>query len=378
MPFELKAALGLDQSAYIAGFEQAKGVARNFGRDIGSHIGGELSALKGQFAAAFGVAAITHLGKEIIEIGGHIRDMADRTNLSVRMVQALDYAAGQTGSSFDAMANAMKKIAIARTEALKAPGEQRDAFKDFGITLQEIKAARPEGLFIDISDAIKKAGDSTEYTASLVKLMGKNADELVPAMKQGVGEMIAEFDKLGLAIDEKVINKLDEMGDSMDRVARQMKKGMAEFFINTIQGLDNFGRLIDKLDDLTSFDPQTRARARKSLMEDFYGVGESKEEVKRMQAELDRKDAARDKQKKDEIEQATNRVIDFDRKKTGGIERAFSSGQTFDALARIGGGVGGSENRAQYQLGQQILMSVNKMVELMQGNFGADQMSSLL
>jgi len=224
----LQAFLGLNASGFKLGMKQVDSQAKS-----------TAAGIKMAFAAAFGpaalIAAAAKMGaeiKKIVDYGGKVHDQAARMSITTEEVQALGYAAEQTGASIEDMASALKKIAVARSAALGGDSKARSNFAEYGIDLDMLKSSAPNlQLFRQISDVIKGAGDSTKYMASMLALMGKSADSLIPAMKEGIGGMIDNFDRLGLAIDKSVIDRLDKVGDKLNDLKSQSKTTFANVLV---------------------------------------------------------------------------------------------------------------------------------------------------
>lgn len=139
MPFELRARIGLDNSPLIAGLEQGKRAVGNFKSSIGTALSNELSALKGTFAATFGVAAISAAIRSTVQYAGEVDNLATQLEISAVDAQRFMYVAQQTGSSVE--------------KVMKAMGVER---KDFLLTQEQINEKIREfdqlGLGIDDAD----------------------------------------------------------------------------------------------------------------------------------------------------------------------------------------------------------------------------------
>src|SRR6266478_4678268 len=83
------------------------GVSRTLGT-LKHHFKSFASEIKGMIAGAFTVEAVVEFSKKTIELGAQIADLSERFKISKKSLQEWKYAAEQSGSSLDAVANAFK------------------------------------------------------------------------------------------------------------------------------------------------------------------------------------------------------------------------------------------------------------------------------
>lgn len=216
----LIAQLGININPYVQGLYRARAEASSFGKNVASTIGGSL-------AGAFSAGAILSTVKHFTDMGGRIEDLHKRTELTRSEVQALDYAAEQASASFEDMAKGLKQTALSQEAALNGNKEKLAEFQRLGVTLDDLRKKTAKEIFIQISEAIHQAGDSSGYLTSMLGVMGNKSDVLIPAMKEGIGSLITEFEQLGLAIEDDVIVRLDQMGDEWDTWVRKTKRDAA-------------------------------------------------------------------------------------------------------------------------------------------------------
>ncbi|HEV2696133.1 MAG TPA: hypothetical protein VG347_24810 [Verrucomicrobiae bacterium] len=132
----------------------------------------------------FSIEKIIEFGKGLAESAHQIETIADRLNITTAEVQKLKHVADLTGSSIETIAGAFDKLAKSKEAALGGNGAETNAFKDFGLTIEELKAMAPEEIFNRLSESIEKTGINTKVTADLMALMGKSAGELKPVLRE--------------------------------------------------------------------------------------------------------------------------------------------------------------------------------------------------
>jgi hypothetical protein len=193
----LMARLGLDTSGFKTGITGVEST---------------LNQLAGKLGLGLSIAGLTAYTKDIIAYGSTIQDLAERFKISSRTLQQFGNAGELVGTSLEGVAKGFNKLEIAQSSALSGNSVLLKAFKNLGITVEDLKTLSPDQL-------MQKLGKSSLNAADLVKVLGKNALELRPLLK-GLGDGSLE---LGDAIDEGLIQKLDEADDTLKRFAQDAK-----------------------------------------------------------------------------------------------------------------------------------------------------------
>lgn len=214
---KLIAELGLDKTGFDAGMAAAGKTARKFDSD-----------LKSALAGAFAASAIVAFTRHIIEAVSKVNDLSERLNVSAEALQAMDYAAKQSGTSLETVAGAFRALSKARLEAMKDPNSAAgQVFAGMGIGNAELKATNLEGIFRRIASTIQSTDFGASELAMVEALLGRSGGELIPMFKAGLEQSTEEAKRLGLVLDEDVVQKIDDVGDSLDRMASRFKTVLA-------------------------------------------------------------------------------------------------------------------------------------------------------
>jgi hypothetical protein len=143
---------------------------------------GALTAAAGAFGVAFSVGAVVQFGKSVFDSASQIGDLASQLGVSTDAVQGFKFAAEQSGSTLDAVGTAITKMNANLDGGDKATVE---ALKKAGLGFSEIRSMKPEDAFLAITDAIQKIPDPMTQSDVALKLFGKSAAQLLPAIKDG-------------------------------------------------------------------------------------------------------------------------------------------------------------------------------------------------
>lgn len=179
-----------------------------------------LRAFGPTLAAAFSVGAVISFGKELVALGSQITDLSSRMGVGVEAAQEIKFALDQTGSSAEGGARAIAQMGDRLTEGKDSTVA---ALKSLNLELDTLRNLKPEDAFTAIAEAIKDVPDPMRQTQLAMELFGKSGVEILPAIKQGLGDLREEAKKLGQVLSEDDVKALDDFGDKWDATTTQMQ-----------------------------------------------------------------------------------------------------------------------------------------------------------
>jgi len=182
-------------------------------------VGGRLRNVGTAVAAAFSVHAITSAAEHAIEASSRIADMAERVGISAEAVQKLEFAASQSGSSFDAVATSIRVMADRLND-----GKLPKALEDMGLSVQQLQAMTPDQAFITIADAIRAIPDPLLQSATAVDIFGRGAQQMLPAIKAGILDIASAAPIMSNAM----IASADATGDKWHEMQLRISNLQAE------------------------------------------------------------------------------------------------------------------------------------------------------
>lgn len=166
------------------------GVLGSVGDDVttaAKRITGPLTEAAGKFAIA-GVAAA---------------GLAASSGLSFGAVQALGYAAEQSGSSADDLARGVANANTAITEAAAGNARASATFAALGVDLDAISKMSPDQRFAELGLAIASLADPLDRARMATEVFGSAGNALLPMFDRGAAglqNMWGEANKLGLVM----------------------------------------------------------------------------------------------------------------------------------------------------------------------------------
>lgn len=176
------------------------------------------------YLAGFAGATVFAL-KRLAGLGDQAVNTAKRVGMTVQAVQRLNYAAEQNGASAGDMSDGLKFLN--RNAVAAATGSQEAAiwFRRAGISVRDAhgKLKPTEQLLGEIADLYEKMPDGNKKTALSMGLLGRSGEGLIPTLnlgRKGLEEMAKKAEWLGIVLDQKTAQGLDDLGDNMDDVGR--------------------------------------------------------------------------------------------------------------------------------------------------------------
>ena len=219
--FSILAKLGLDTSTFDSKF------------------GGAISGVKGRIAAAFGVGAIALYTKKAIENASAINDQSAALRVSTKFFQEVQYASKQAGIEMGTFEGILKRMQVSQANAILNPsGAEANAFAALGISLKELSGLNPEQLFVRLESASAKAGVSAQV---LTQIFGRSGLEILK-LGGNFQEMAKEAESAGAIIKQDVLDTLDDLGDSVDRLKSIFESTFARVLVNA---LDRASKILD-------------------------------------------------------------------------------------------------------------------------------------
>jgi len=205
-------------------------------------LSGIAKSVGGVLAGAFTVQALIGFGKELVDLGGKITDLSERTGISTDGIQELTYAAEQTGSSIESIVGSIEKMSI---KLVEQSTETKRAVGDLGLSLSELQQMRPEDAFTAIADAVGAMQDPMRQVEVGAELMGKGFAQNLPAMKAGIKDLREEARELGQVLSKDTVKSLDEFGDKWTTVMTSLKVAAAEAVLDITKTFESLPNVID-------------------------------------------------------------------------------------------------------------------------------------
>jgi hypothetical protein len=194
--------------------------------------------------ASLGVGAIIAYGKQLVALGGQLKDLSQQTGISGQTLSGLKSVLEENGTSLDAFAKGIFTLQKNLGGIKNDSDPAAQAVKQLGLNLDQIRQADTETFLQLITDALGKVENPINRAALGAQLLGKNFRELGPAIEEIAGHL-AQLRKSGLS--DADINTLDEFGDAWTRLNNRLKVVAAEGLAEIIRDLSNINFLFSQM-----------------------------------------------------------------------------------------------------------------------------------
>ncbi len=183
-----------------------------------SKTAGTASQLFGKAVSFAGAAVGTYFtGRAILsaisnttEWASHIEDVSQKLGMTAEATQRYDAAARQSGTSIDAIGNAM---GILSQKLVEGGTGVVPALDRLGLSLETLRASSPEQAFKTLGVAIGSMSDKTLQLATARELLGRSGTDLIPLFT----DLDDAMRNTTVATDEQ-IKAVDELGDQWDKL----------------------------------------------------------------------------------------------------------------------------------------------------------------
>jgi hypothetical protein len=177
-----------------------------------------------------------------------IRNMADRFGQTTQEMEILTFAAESAGVSMSQLAKAsqafytnVSKVKIGQLN-VDSVQEAKFAFDRLGISINQLRNRSPQEVFSLVSEELLKVKDPADRAAIAFDLFGKQAVNILPALK-GLKEAAADAGRLGTAtkdIDFKMFEGVDASFDRLKQASGNLAAAMMVAFAPLQTGINNF------------------------------------------------------------------------------------------------------------------------------------------
>lgn len=171
---ELKARLSLNSGSFAEGLKRAQAAAVSFGKTVAG-ISVSIAGLG---------AAITALGvKNVLDLGGKLSDLSDRTGVNVKDLMILQKAFEDAGIGADSVGSSINRMQKFIAEAADGTSSAVEAMSNLGLSLKDLENLNPSDQFKAVSDAISNIENPARRAQVAMAIFGKSAGSMMSLFK---------------------------------------------------------------------------------------------------------------------------------------------------------------------------------------------------
>lgn len=182
-----------------------------------------LRRFAGPAGIAAAVGALTLLTRNSMQAIDANAKLAQAVGGTTAAMQALQRAGTRAGVQQSELASAATRLNQRLGEVIATGKGADDTFKALGLTAQELAGMDVDQRFAAISDAMRRAGMSSQEMSYHLRQLGIRQSSMITLLQQGSGEIDKSreaIDRLGVAISEIDARKVEEANDAIAEVKR--------------------------------------------------------------------------------------------------------------------------------------------------------------
>jgi hypothetical protein len=200
-------------TAGIKGIEKAGKDANNalggMGKILGSVTGGALA-----LGAGLSAAGVVAFAKGAIDAADNMRDLSQKTGVSVENLSRFQQAAQMAGTDVEAVGKGLVKLGRNMVEAATTgKGPAAEALNYLGISAVDAtgKLKSTDQVMLEVADKFQQMPDGARKAQLAIDLLGKSGADLVPMLNGGR----QAIEDLAATMSTEFANKADAYNDSL-------------------------------------------------------------------------------------------------------------------------------------------------------------------
>ena len=223
---QLAGILSINSKRWTKGLAGAKTSLVGFGKSVGGTIA-KVGALGGALLTVGAGAGLAVLVKNSMASIDATSKLADALGTTTEKLTGLGHAASIAGAGPEKLAKGMNFLAKAIGETVSGIStEGIVAFEAAGISLKDLENLDTADVFLKVAESVSKIESPLERAAISARLFGRGGKDLANTLllgEQGIRDLMAEADALGITFDRAMGAKVEEANDAMTRLAAVFK-----------------------------------------------------------------------------------------------------------------------------------------------------------
>lgn len=191
-----------------AGLEANKALG-GMGSILGSVTGGVLA-----LGAGLSAAGVVAFAKGAIDAADNMRDLSQKTGVSVENLSRFQQAAQKSGTDVEGVGKAMVKLSKGMLEAAQTgKGPTAEALRALGVSAVDSsgKLRSVDAVMLDVADRFQRMPDGAQKAALAVGMFGKAGADMIPMLNEGR----QSIEGLAATMSTEFANKADAYNDSL-------------------------------------------------------------------------------------------------------------------------------------------------------------------
>ncbi len=183
----------------------------------------KVSALSFAAAGVTAGAGLAVLTRAAIDNADAMGEQAEMLGTTTERLSGLTYAAHMSAVGQEDLLASLGKLTKVSADAFKGVGKGVEAFDILGVSVTDADGKLKDStvLLDELSEKFSSLPDGPAKAALAMDIFGKSGQKLVPLLNQGregIAELIAEAERLGLVISTDTAQQAGQFNDQMDKL----------------------------------------------------------------------------------------------------------------------------------------------------------------
>lgn len=142
--------------------------------------------------------------------------------LNTSTLMGLQHAANLSGVNAEQLGAALRRLNMTTANAVAGNQQAQSAFAQLGLSMDQLRGQNLNEVLGAVADQMRNIQDPMQRARVAVQLFGEEAGpRLIPLLeggRQGIADLVAEAQRLGVAIDDVEAGRIEAANDAMSRV----------------------------------------------------------------------------------------------------------------------------------------------------------------
>lgn len=180
--------------------------------------------------------------KEALDMGGELNDLSERTGETAGNLMIMRRAFDNTGVGAEKVGATLNKLQRSIVEAGRGSATQERAFKELGLSIQELQYMAPIDQMRAVGQALAGVENESKRTALAMDILGRSGGELLPLMNNIGAEVSSAKEELGSlpGVMDRSAAAFDGISDKMNVMKGKLTEFAAGLLESAIPALNQF------------------------------------------------------------------------------------------------------------------------------------------
>lgn len=173
----------------------------------------KLGAVLGRYASA---GYLAHMARDSMRSAEELQILSDRSGMTVKQLQELNYAATLTHSTVNDFALAFSRLGIAQVKAAGGSKMMVEALATLGFSMQDVTTKSRGQLWDQFTKFMAGRQVTPAMERAMALVFSRGYRTILPALTQGIDEFAEHARQAGVVVDESVNAALARMNEKLE------------------------------------------------------------------------------------------------------------------------------------------------------------------